>query len=85
MEVRGQPRALAALVPVKEPPVFTIQGAEWAPEPLLTFWGRDKSLAPPENRNTIPQLSSMQPGHYSKLSIPVIIAVFITCQYCLSN
>ena len=41
MEVSDQPHALATL-----PLVPTEQEARWAPQPVLAFWRRDKSLAP---------------------------------------
>jgi hypothetical protein len=50
MEVSGQLHAPAALPPGKQPPVPTGKEAEWAPEPFLTRWWREKFQAPAGNR-----------------------------------
>jgi hypothetical protein len=49
MEVSGQLsglRALAALLPEKEPPVPIGYEARWAPEPVWKHWSREKALDP---------------------------------------
>jgi hypothetical protein len=45
MEMSGQLHASAALPSGKQKPVAVIQEAGWAPEPVLTLWTREKSLA----------------------------------------
>jgi hypothetical protein len=71
MEMSGQLNIPAALLQENNPLPIE-QEAEWAPEPVWTFWGRKKSLAPttiqtlghPACRletipNTLPQLPSL--------------------------
>jgi hypothetical protein len=48
MEVGGQLQVLMV-----SPPVPTEEEAVWAPEPVLKFWKREKSLAFTENRNSL--------------------------------
>lgn len=43
--MRGQPHALADLLPGKEHPVPIEQGAMSAPEPVWMLWRREKYLA----------------------------------------
>ena len=45
-------------------------GTGLAPEKLWTLYRRQKSLAPTENRITIPRLTSPQPSHYTHWAIP---------------
>ena len=40
---------LATLLPVKKAPVPIEQEVGWAPEPVWTFWRRQKSLVPAGN------------------------------------
>jgi len=49
--------------------------------PVWTLWRRDKSSVPARNQITIPQLSSLQPSHYTYYAIltpPLRLNVHVT-------
>jgi hypothetical protein len=55
MEVSGRLHASAILALGKERPVLIAQEAGWTPEPVLTLWRREKSLAHAGNRTPVVQ------------------------------
>jgi hypothetical protein len=63
MEMCGQVHAPATLPPGKQPPVPIVQEAEWAPEPLWTRWGGEKTPALATNRTPV-----VQPVDVAKLT-----------------
>jgi len=58
MEVSGQLRSSAALLPQKEPPISIRQEAGWAPVSVWTRRWREKFPVPAENRTPIIRFSS---------------------------
>jgi hypothetical protein len=48
----GQFHAPATLPPKERAPLPSEQQAKWAPEPVATFWRRQKSLSPPTQTET---------------------------------
>jgi len=67
----GQFHASATLPPEERGPLPSEEQARWAPEPVSTFWKRQKSLSPNTNQNTIPWPSSPQPTHHTKLDTQI--------------
>jgi hypothetical protein len=50
MDVSGQLHVPSAFHPKKEPPVPIGYEAGWAPEAVMTLWGKEKSLVLTGNR-----------------------------------
>jgi hypothetical protein len=50
IELSGQAQAPVPLPPRIKPPILIAYEAGWAPEPVLTLWREEKSLAATGNR-----------------------------------